>query len=439
MTQAGRARQEAALAQRERDAALDALKFSQASEAFMRFLLSEGSNRPSTTAELLARADEAVDRQFAGDAALRARMQMLVAELFIGLRDLRNAAAVLERAAVSAQASQVVPLQARVECLQGGLNVYAGQPEQAEARIEAGLRRLQGSDDAAARVLCLSQRASMHRRLGRIEAMLADTREALEHLGRPHGGQMSDYLQLQSQLADAASQQGPQRDGAAIYEQVIATLERSGLDRTAGTLVLFNNYATLLRRAGQWKQALAAHQRGLASASAPDGPRNAAMSVNHARLLADLGRVDEALPMFEQVRVAVERSGDRQSEAFMQLALAAVRCARPGDPACEAAIDAALALIDAERDATDRAAGRARIGPLLARALVLLGEIDAAAQHAGQAIEDARFLSGGYEHSEWLGHAGAQATWREALAHYEASVGTEAPQVHEVRALLGPR
>ena len=78
---------QAAQAQHERDAALNELKFAEASEAFMRFILNETSDKPFTTAELLVRADALVDAQYANDAALRARMQLVLTDLFAEQRD----------------------------------------------------------------------------------------------------------------------------------------------------------------------------------------------------------------------------------------------------------------------------------------------------------------------------------------------------------------
>ncbi|MDQ2927687.1 MAG: hypothetical protein M3R22_05915, partial [Pseudomonadota bacterium] len=72
--QAQRAEQQAQQARHERDHALHELSYAEASDEFLSFLLQEGSDKPFTTSQLLARGEQLVDRQFADDPALRARL-----------------------------------------------------------------------------------------------------------------------------------------------------------------------------------------------------------------------------------------------------------------------------------------------------------------------------------------------------------------------------
>lgn len=82
LSQASRAEQQALHARQARDAALKELAFAEASEAFMRIILRDMSGKAFTPAELLTRADAIVDAQYSNDAALRSRMQLVLADLF---------------------------------------------------------------------------------------------------------------------------------------------------------------------------------------------------------------------------------------------------------------------------------------------------------------------------------------------------------------------
>ena len=64
----------------------------------MAFLLQEGGGKPMTMAQLLARGEEAVDRQFADDPALRTRMLLTLADLYGQDKDEGRADALLKRA-----------------------------------------------------------------------------------------------------------------------------------------------------------------------------------------------------------------------------------------------------------------------------------------------------------------------------------------------------
>lgn len=148
ITQSHRAEQSALLAQHELDSALRELTYAEAADEFMRFLLSDDSSKPSTTSELLARAEQLVEKQFAGDAALRARMQLVIADLYGELVDYNRADAVLHRAQSLARGLNDPSLRAQIDCTLAGLYSAVGQFDRAPALLDDALQRLQAAPDA---------------------------------------------------------------------------------------------------------------------------------------------------------------------------------------------------------------------------------------------------------------------------------------------------
>ena len=70
-----------------------------AADELMRFLLSEQFGKALTASPLLLRAEQLVERQFADDPLLRARLSLMVADLYGELNAFVRAEQVLLRAA----------------------------------------------------------------------------------------------------------------------------------------------------------------------------------------------------------------------------------------------------------------------------------------------------------------------------------------------------
>ena len=113
-SEARRAAQEAREAQRERDRAVHELAHAEATDEFLGFLLQEGAEKPFTTAELLVRGEQMIDRQFASDPGLRARLLLTLANLYIDAMEPNKAEALLLRAQASARSDP--QLEAQIDC-----------------------------------------------------------------------------------------------------------------------------------------------------------------------------------------------------------------------------------------------------------------------------------------------------------------------------------
>jgi serine/threonine-protein kinase len=489
--QATRAERLAEQAQHERDAALNELKFSEASEEFMRFILNETADKPFTTAELLARADALVDAQYANDAALRARMQLVLTDLFAEQRDYTRGQAVLGRARASAEAAGDAALLAQVACYEGSQLSAKGQTELAEPLFANAIARLlaRAPVDKASLVKCYAQRTSYQMRMERPQATIDDANEALRLIGSPRPAQMALVRGMRLMQANGYDALGQTPRAVEIYEQEIEAARRLGTGRATLDTALPNNLAVVLGRTGQPLRALRAYEIGLATTT--DGaPADHALAINHARLLVEVGRAKEAIPQLDRGIAASERAGDplfvglgrfglatahcelrdwARCDALMDDARATLRPVLPPDRAIWGTIDVAAARAALARDdlprarallrsamtvydaAPDRSPGRTRALTLLARVEVRQGELAAAQQHATEAEQAARRISAGFAHSEWIGsallaqgivasargdNAAAVTTLRDALEHLRRSAGDAAPATRETEALL---
>jgi eukaryotic-like serine/threonine-protein kinase len=495
LSQAQRAKQLALVAQQERDAALNELNYAEAAQGFMSFLLTEGSNKPLTTADLLARADQVVDVQYAGNAAMRARMQMMVADLFGSLKNYKQMAVVLERAKASADIAALPGLSAQLDCQRAGMLVPMNRLDEAGAIFARVMPQLDSlpAGEVMPSVACYGHRAQWQRRRGEPQAALADSAKTLQLIGEPVPARLTMYTDMQSTIAVVHSTQGQNALAAEVLKDAVGRLDRAGLLRSGNGSTLISNLAVVLWNGGQVLDAAQTNRRGLGSITPAGLERDHVMASNYARVLIDLGQTQEALQWLQAALVASRAMGDAQTEPFVVLGLAGAHCARhewsqcdehlaqvrrmmvgvrpPGTPTfgnieviaaqswfargdmaqARALLNKAMAIYNT--NTTRAASGRSRALALLARLDVQAGELDAARQHAQQSLEAARVASSGFVHSEWVGsallaqaivqrarsEAGADESLQQALQHLLPSVGENASPTLEARRLLASR
>ena len=473
----------------ERDRALRELRYAEAAEEFMRFLLSLQSARPLPAPELLRRAERAASGQFADDPGLRARMQLLLADLYGELSDFKRAEEVLKEAKRSAVAANDGWLAAQADCVQAGVFGATGRSSEAMALFAAVMPRVERDPnrDAVTAQVCYSQRSVAVRNLGRAEDAARDAQAALDAIGTAPGYRVNRIF-LKTNMADTLTNFGRHREAVALYEESLAELRRIGRGGTSAGLLLANNLVVILTRAGQLQRAAAVYDN-LPGPEEMDRPSFTTLSINYARVLADLGRPEEAQRMLAAAVVEKERLGDKRGQAFAILAGAQAACRRNDAPACEALradaaermatmlppahstfgslhyLAAQVALIRGEaaraRESLEAAIAHYKAAPdrnlLVVRALGHLAQVrhaggDAAGAlaAANEAVEIARRAAMGFEHTEWLGSAllakaavqggpEGRATLDEARAQLVGSVGEAAAneRIEVVRKLPG--
>jgi serine/threonine protein kinase len=472
--------------------ALQQLSYAEASNEFLSFLLEQGSDKPFTTPELLARGVTIVKGQFKDDPATRARLLLTLADLYAEVEDKSQAHDLFVAAQTAARSVQDAALIADIDCSLAVEYADENEFEKSQTLLNATVRRVQGTPDIDRAVLadCLDKRAQVLRGRGDAAASLADAEAALAALGRPRAGQLTLALNIRTEMASANAFLGNGAAAVREYERAIDDLTQMGRGQTDFAVTLLNSLGVILSKSGQWLRAAQVYEHGLAiSRSVSGGAEISPMTVvNYAKLLVDLGRGPEALPQFDAAMVAAKHRGDVNGVQMVDLLSApayceignldecGVRLIRSGDllrkqlPPGHSTLgtleteEAQLAIARGDfrtakshlRQALQIFASAGERNPNELRALALqtevdlsLGDVAAAAEHSDLAVAKSRAALGGFSSSAWLGRAllvqskvlrarnnpvEAKTKLIQAIAMLEASIGDAAPWTKAARA-----
>jgi serine/threonine-protein kinase len=480
-------------ARRSRDSALRELSYAEASNEFMTFLLTEGSDKPFTTAELLDRAAASVDRQFADDPELRARLQYVIGSQYANLADYPKSATVLAQAQQSAQRASNPSLALAIDCTRAGVDFFNGQSAEVAAAAFAPVRKrldAMGTGDPALLSDCHSIFTLYYREIQQPALSMASAQQALALLRTPRPGQRSSAIVARAQLADTYQQATRYDAAVAQYESAIRELTAMGRENTAAAMSIFSDYARMLDSAGQTLRAAEQFRRAVQSQALSGRSENLSLNNNYANVLVALGRFDAADQFIQAARRAAQASGNPRERGRLQGSLAGYYCAIKDLARCETELDNAratlrtvlpanhtyFAALDYLRGSVEfnrghYAAAREylqkvleifsktsatganvmRATSLLARTEARLGNTGAALELAARSVAMARERYTGFPHSGWIGvvllaqgrvqmdtgnREAARATLREALAHFQATDGDDAPTTTDTRQLL---
>lgn len=490
--QARRAEALAVQARHERDNALRQLANAESSNEFIGFLLQEGSDKPFTASELLDRGEQLVAKQFADDPAQRARLRLMLADLYGQAMQQKKALAVLMAAQADARQGSDLSLQLTIECQTAAQLGDNGEYGPALSMFDRAIESLRSSPeiDRALLARCLQGRAAMSIERGDMKAAAADAQAALDTLGTPRADQRTRAVLTRATLAFAQSKLLQSARAEQEIRRAITELEAMGRGRTELAATLYNALGVLLFDAGQTLRSAEAYRHAQKVIHDLRGP-DPVLEGNYASLLIQLDRPREAIPLVERALDAAIAMADKGVAPWVALQGAPAWCQTHDLARCDALLATAKAGLTKTRRAGDPIFGtiemriaeaamargawtEARDGlrhamtlfgadgannlrslralTLLARVEQQLGEGPAAREHSERAVAWARKSMAGFPHTEWLGRAlvaqgwvqqasgqaaAAQASWREALAELQATAGPEAPATAEVRRLLG--
>jgi eukaryotic-like serine/threonine-protein kinase len=496
VSQARRAEAQAQRAEHERDNALRQLAYAASANQFISFLLEEGSDKPFTTSDLLARGEVLVAQQFRGDPVRQASLDLMLGSLYFQAGQTNKGTALLVRAQSAARNASDLSLRAEIECELASAQGWSGTFDQARSQIGAAIDSLRAASEPDHDTIakCLYARSQVNSISGNAKGTLADAQAALDTLGTPRSHQRLMAIQFRAALAEGQSRMGQAAQAVGTYEHTIADLEAMGRGKTRLIAAIYADLGALLARSGQTLRAFEASERALGVLRGfGDTASHAAIDSNHARLLIELGRHRDAMPLIEHARAEAAASGNKRLTSLISLQGASAWCATQDLARCAALLTSAetgmtgllpaghprfanlkiaqaqlaLARADPPQARTllkqavtifDAAAEKNGLGiralGLLARTEQKLGDIDSAAADATRAVAQAREAMAGFEHSQWLGSAlvaqgmvqeargdsaAAQASWRAGFAELQATLGESAPATDEVRRLLaGP-
>ncbi len=487
-----RAAQQAVQAQKERDHALQELRYSAASDELLQFMMSESADKALPMRSLLGLAERMLQRRYGDDPQLRVKLQMVLADFYEESLEYAQAERVLLQVRDTLATVGNPSLAARVNCFLARMNDQMGRPGDTLQQTAAELTRLQAMPEPDAEVIaeCRYTRAIHHYARNDGPAMLAEARAALEQLPSPRPDQRVAAAGLRSTLALAYSVNGEPLRAIELYEQVLAELDGLGRSQTAFALNVSSSLCAVLQRVGQPLRGLAVLERARGAEGVFQILTRWAVDTQQARVLVDVGRVQDALPLYGSALKTIAPTGDAKRLGATQLAAARAWCEAAQPQRCAQLLSdarktllptlsrgdwrfAALELAAAQLDIAQRAPERARAHlrtaitlfdaapppsqPQRITALTELsrlalegGDVAAAAEHAASALAQARELSRGFAHSAWIGvallaqarvqqaqgqTAPARTTLNEALAELRDTLGEAAAATREAVAL----
>ena len=492
--QARRADVNAEATARQREQALEQLAYAEAANDFLGSLMRQGADHPFTTPELLARGEQLVGLQFSSEPGLRAHMLMTLGDMYAEIQDQPHAQALLVAARQAAQLSGDTSLQIQADC-DLGLE-YGDQHlfEKSLPLLDAAIARARAAAAADSGVLatCLDERSEVRAAQRDLEPALADARAALDLLGTPRPGQRLHAVSARASIASVYGLMGREADAVREYRLALADLNRLGRGRTETAIHYYNQLAVYLSRAGQWLPSAEVYEQGIAAARAVAGGAEIEPTVvmNYAKLLTDLGRAPEAIPLFDAALTSADHRGNAMAIGMANLMSAPAWCETGALTECGNRLERARAVLGAQLPPKNaffgtletEAAGLAWIqrdpgaareharraleifdtakewNPNAIRSLTLLAEAElqvgdraSAAAKAAEALSRSRQALHGFATSAWMGRAqlvqaevyaasgetgAARTSVRAALDALNAAVGEQAPWTRQARSLL---
>jgi serine/threonine-protein kinase len=479
---------QARAAARERDEALAQLVRKEAIEEFNTYMIGHaGTGAPVTMRELLARAEQVVEGQFAADQALAIELLSSMGNTYVTLGEIENAERLTKRAFDAAQRIDDPTARALAYCAWGRLVTFRGDYPQGKQIMQAGLGFLSGAERfAAVAAACLLNRGSAAINEGDAEGAVLSARQALDRMAVAPNGFAATRANALGILAVGLEMQGKTSESERVFAEVMRQLERLGRARSPTGAILLNDWSRQRAVAGDMLGALQLQNRSI------EVLETSLKIGNLGRLLHRLGRPAEARQAYERTLALARKEKNPRVEPSAHLGIGRA-CRALGDLACaQAALAEAepglrkafpaghfyhadlaherglLALAEKDVDTARKRLDEAlvlhakspekhmsHIETLVEAAKLALaeGRVDDAERHARQALELARLLRGDRPLSSWVGlselvlgavgrargdEVVARSHFESALANLGPTYGESHPATEEARAALRP-
>lgn len=312
-------------ARTQRDEARTQLARAMATNEFTSFLLSVAApaGKKFNVSELLAQGEILIEKQFAGNDALKAEMLVTVGERYIETESWDKATSVFERAVGLANRGTDPALRARASCPYALLKIVNGDTLGAEALMQ---RTLAGLPDAAQytlqRASCLIAYSQFGFMTGDAGSMIARANTALALMEEVPFATTLNRITAQSALAYGYFLAHQSRKADETYTKIMIALEAAGLERTVLAAEILNNWG-LVHFEGEIAKSEPICRRVLELRRSIEGAESVAptYTYNLAGVLVELARYDEAAVLMEEsIRVAMARGEWRIAyDAMMSL------------------------------------------------------------------------------------------------------------------------
>jgi serine/threonine-protein kinase len=312
-------------ARAQRDRAVYEERHALASKGFMEALLQSvaPAGRPYTTIELLGKARELLERDFAAQPAFVARMMLDLATTYEGFDQVNEEYALLRRATELAELSKDPETIAYAGCRTA--RMAAGRdPGEGHRRYQRAMQALAAVRGPATRtrMQCLLAETRMMMAREQRDSALAVSRRAVI-LGDAAGDTSSvDFADVTETVSLQLHNLNRLRDALDMNARTIATLERIGRGTTFRMLLARFDRARNLRDIGEFQSADSALGEAVRLAQRIEPQHAASLLSNLAGEIAHaLRRPDSAVAAFERGLAAGRRVGnkDRQRWALERL------------------------------------------------------------------------------------------------------------------------
>jgi serine/threonine-protein kinase len=321
------------------------LRFAEAANEMMTFLLGERGSKPFTATELMTRAETLVDHQFAQDPVLRAKFLRLLAIMHDDAEEGDKASTLIARAQASAKELSDSSLKHYIDCQRAYIESERGTFDQSMATFSSAIAALEANpvDDSTILATCLHSRSQIKRRMGNPKGALEDATKAMQAIPSPRPGQRNLAVEMRVNLADARFANGQLAQGLKDYESVLKELQWMGRDRSMFYITVLNNLGVRLDSAGQFRQAGEIWTRALDLMRDHDGTQAVlpALEANVALILKQRGQYRQAQKLFDSVLTNATRSGNPMVVAQTKLSSAICWCGVGDFSECRHRIDAA--------------------------------------------------------------------------------------------------
>jgi len=273
------------------------------------------SGKPFTVNDLLAGAEHIARRQ-QGDPTTRVQLLISIGQQYVVADEYEKARSLLEEAHQLSRSLPERATRARASCSLGAVLSRGSDPARADVLFREGLNEL--PDDplfVVERVTCLlrgseiaSNSGNNQEALSRAQAAQRLVKQSLFH---------SDPLELDAMivLAGAYNHAGQRGEADAAYQQAAARLRTLGRDDTQMAGILFNNWGTMLIRAGRPLDAEKAFCRTLEISRNGQGEDSVSPMTlaNYASALYQVGDLDSAANYAGLAYAKASKTGDRMA------------------------------------------------------------------------------------------------------------------------------
>ena len=306
---------QARTARAQRDFAYRQLSRAEAVNELNNFLLSDAapSGKPFTVDELLRRAESIITRQQTADAN-QVELLVSIGRQYATEDESAKAQPLLERAYRLSRTLPDPSTRSKASCAMAGLLADAGELPRAEALVQEGLNELPDAPQYTLdREFCLLRGAAVAGHRGDANTEIARVKAA-QHLfdSSVFRSDLGD-LHIFINLAEAYRKAGQFREAIAAFEQASRLETSLGREETENAGTLYNNWALALDQIGRPLEAETLFRRAI-DISRADNTEQAVspmLLLNYGRALRELGLLDKAADYAERAFASADKSGQQ--------------------------------------------------------------------------------------------------------------------------------